>query len=162
MSTCSDFREMLLEAEPSELRAEGGGALAEHLRRCDGCRRAALVILAANDDLAEALAGEADPAAVDAVLRDAGVASVAGEAPPRPGPWRRARNWAWAGGALAAAVAGVILIRGRPAPTPPSLVSARVAAQERLPVVADASADRVAVLATDDPDITVLWFFQEE
>lgn len=162
MSTCRDFREMLLEAEPSELRGEGGGPLAEHLRRCDGCRRAALVILATNAGLAEALAREADPAAVDAVLRQAGVAPGGVKAPQHRGRWRRARSWAWATGALAAAMAGVILMRGRPAPAPPSLAATRGAAAAQLPVVADASADKVAVLATDDPDITVLWFFQEE
>ena len=42
--TCSEAREAMLDAEPAELRGDGTSAIAEHVRSCLTCRRAAAAI----------------------------------------------------------------------------------------------------------------------
>ena len=67
-------------------------------------------------------------------------------------------RWRWVGLAAAAAVAGLLLVaRGGdpPAPLP-------VAQAQALPTVEEASTGGVAIIETDNPDITVLWFFEQE
>lgn len=49
--TCESIRSALLGAELSELRGEGTGELAAHLRRCATCRGEALRIIAATEAL---------------------------------------------------------------------------------------------------------------
>src|SRR5688500_10857510 len=55
MNNCSDFREAMLDAELSELRAEGDSALAIHLRTCADCQALATRILQGYDALNDGL-----------------------------------------------------------------------------------------------------------
>ncbi|HSW30534.1 MAG TPA: hypothetical protein VLH75_13695 [Longimicrobiales bacterium] len=159
MNTCPDIRDLLLEATPAELRGEGEGALPAHLRSCEACRRDAALLLRADDAL-EATLGEGGTPDVEAILELAARPSV-GEALPRRA---RARTWAtvvgrwrWVGLAAAAAVAGVLLVAREGGPPP----LAPVARSEVPPTVEAASTGGVAILETDNPDITVLWFFEQ-
>lgn len=52
---CAGAQALLLGADRAELRGEGDGALAAHLRRCDACRRSARRILVGEDALDGAL-----------------------------------------------------------------------------------------------------------
>jgi hypothetical protein len=53
-------------------------------------------------------------------------------------------------------VAALLLLPGRP--LPPSF-EPPAGRQASLPTVENTSGQRVAVMQTDNPDITVLWFF---
>ena len=159
MTNCSEVRELLLEAAPSELRGEGGGVLAEHLLRCEGCRRRAELLLSADETLDAALGAVPAPG-VEAILA---LAAQPGSAPAwktRAGSAVRraaAARRAWIPLAAAAAVTGLLLISRSPAPLP--LPAA--ARSEAPPLVETASAGGVAIIETDNPNITVLWFFEQ-
>lgn len=162
MTTCSDIRELLLEASPAELGGEGDGPLAAHLRECALCRRRAARLLEADEALDAAL-GAPGTLDVEAVLeRAARLPSVhlvstwgarAGSAARRALSARRA----WVPLAAAAAVAGLLLVARSPAPPP----LPAVAHAEAPPLVEESSAGGVAIIETDNPDITVLWFFEQ-
>ncbi|NJD20091.1 MAG: hypothetical protein FIA95_12520 [Gemmatimonadetes bacterium] len=159
MTTCSELRELLLEAEPGELRGEGEGPLASHLRSCDACRRHAELLLRADEAVDEALGSEGT-LDVEAVLRQACEApaeltwkSRAVSAARRAAAARRA----WIPVAAAAALTALLLVARGPTPVPvPAIVRAEAA-----PLVAATSAGGVAILETDSPNITVLWFFEQ-
>src|SRR6478735_4266091 len=55
--TCESMRELLLTADLEELKGEGAGPLAEHLRGCVACRAEAARILSATRELGDAVAG---------------------------------------------------------------------------------------------------------
>jgi hypothetical protein len=158
VSACENVRRLILEAEPDELRGIGPGAVATHVRGCTSCARLAGRILDETAALDEYLAAEADASAVERVLRRAGI-PIARTAPT---PARPRRAWvrpsAWVALAAAASVTVLLVARGR-IPTPTSRpVALAVAAP---PPLVQSSSDRtVAVMQTDNPDITVLWFFQ--
>ena len=147
---CAAARALLLEADPAELRGEGGSPLAAHLRACADCRAAADAILA----------GEAE---LDAALRT--IAQPSKEA--RVIPLRPTRGWgrrmvpaAASFAALAAAVAGIML--ARPHAAAPGGVTSEQIAQLMFPAppVARAGAGKsVAVLKTSDPGVTVVWVY---
>jgi hypothetical protein len=174
-----------LEVEIPDVDASTASPLAQHMRTCAKCAAAAGDIVRATRALDAHLSEVADAAGVDVVLARLGV--PAGNAPEASGPDAdradgaaipvtnttdvrrvRPRRAAWSAVALAAAAAGLLfvtqgpwtrgpLIRGlgpRPAATPFTTVAAAP-----LPLVEDAGGDDVAILQTDDPDITVLWFF---
>lgn len=62
---------------------------------------------------------------------------------------------------LAAAVLAGLLLVTRREPVPPGVVLVPPVRSDPTPYVVEAPAGRsVAVIATDDPDITVLWFFE--
>lgn len=146
---CTTVLPLLLEAEPDELRGQGASALATHLRGCASCAAWARLVL----DAEAALDAHLDSAPAgfdfDAVL-------AAANAPPAPGRKARLPAWGrWSGLAAAAAAAALLLLAdGEPPPLP---AVARAAAPP--PVVEAAPGHTVAVMATRDPDITVLWFF---
>jgi hypothetical protein len=171
VSVCEAYRDRLLDAEPSELRADASTDLADHVRGCAGCRAAAGEILRADDALAHALAGglaavpPLDAAAVvaNALATRTRLAGAAGGAPPgdrsgapverRGAPGARAR---WIALAAAASIAALFLLSRRESRLPGVELAARLAT----PVTVEAPADRnVAVIPTTNPDITVLWFF---
>lgn len=160
MTTCSDIREMLLEATPSELRGGGAGALAGHLRSCDACRRRAELLLRADDEM-DAVLGVAEAPDVETILELASRPRVAVGWRARAGSGVRRFTSArrgWIPLAAAAAVAGLLLVaRGG---GPPALLP--VAQAQALPTVEEASTGGVAIIETDNPDITVLWFFEQE
>ncbi len=167
MTSCNAMRAMMLHASPRTLRGEGDDALARHVASCGECARVARRLLRDLEALDEAL-GSAPPVLdVDALL------ARAGRAPPRrardtsqpvagtvsPPRWRR-----WAAVALAACVAGLALfVRSRlttPGVEPARLpILAGAAPAQPAPTVVSAPGRNVAVIPTDNPDITVVWYF---
>jgi anti-sigma factor RsiW len=163
MTTCDRFRDSLLQAEPDELRGVGDSELAAHVRTCPACGRAARTLLEATAELGAYL-GRAGPAPdVAGILQRAAAPAARRVAPSptaSPGVRRRIRledPRPWVALAAAAAIAGMLLLPGPAAPPPPTAA----ADPYRLPTVESASGRTVAVLPTDNPDITVLWLFQE-
>jgi hypothetical protein len=150
MTECADVRDLLLDAEPDELRGIGSTRVAEHVRACRRCARLAKRILDETDLLAAYLDERPAPPVAD-ILGRAGV-------PAGPRPSRRSRvrrRWLWAPAAAAVAALFVAIESRGPAPASgPAL-----AAFDASPVVEPATGETVAVLPTDNPDITVLWFF---
>lgn len=145
---CEQARSWMLEADLAELRAVGGSPLADHLAGCEECRRRAEAIVAGMAELDHALAELARPAAT----RRATLLRL-----------RPARVWRWAAPlALAAGMAAVMLAR-RPAPAeePPGVTAERIARVLFAPAPVARSVDGrgVAVLETNDPDVTVVWFY---
>jgi len=146
---CAAARDLLLEADPTELRGEGDSPLAVHLRACAGCRARADAILAAEAEL-------------DAALRILATPST----DPKVVPLRPRRAWTGrivpAAASLAALAAAVVaMMLPRPHPVPRGATSEQIA---RLmfpaPPVARAEAGRsVAVLKTSDPGVTVVWVY---
>lgn len=151
MSVCDAWMDDLLEAEPAALRGEGDTPLAAHVRSCAGCREAATVLLE-ETALLDAALGATPPLDVDAVLRRAALDVASGAQPNTP---VRTRG-RWAAGTAVAAAAVAVLYLGRATP-PPAPGGAAVGAA--VPILEAAPAQDVAVLATGNPDITVLWFF---
>jgi len=160
--TCDEARELLLEAEPGELEGTGGSPLSLHLAACGRCAAAAARIVQATRALDAHLAAPPDEEAVDAVLAALGragprpVASVVDLRAPR---WRRA---AWGSLAMAAAATGLLFVARLPAPINEGANEAApsvAAAVPPPPLIEASSAATVAVIETDNPDITVLWFF---
>lgn len=153
MSACAPFRDLLLEAEAAELRGEGESPLARHVRACSSCARAAALVLGETARL-DALLSEAPPLDVDALLARAGVKSGRAAAPPRRFPGRRL----WVPAAVAAALAALLLWQAVGVRSPPTPITA-VAERTTLPLVEPIPGQDVAVMQTDDPDITVVWLF---
>ena len=176
--TCSEVSRALLEADPRELRGEGDTPMARHLHACPHCRGAARIILRGEESLAASMV-EAVPASdLDQVLRRA-------SAPPSPPPRISKRRWTRHLGLalvpLAAAAVGVGLFLGvdpgidpdaepgvlgtleapsGSAPGPPLALRTFDAGSPPPRLALQIPEGRnAAVLATDDPDITVLWFF---
>ncbi len=149
--TCRRVRDALLEADLSELRLEGESPLVLHLRGCPRCRAAAERILTAEEELAGALARSVPHPDADAVLAGARTR-------------RGARRWTGALRArwpallpLAAAAVLVLLLLAREGPPPPAVA----VLEETAPgIQLEVSSGRpVAVIETEDADITVVWIF---
>lgn len=158
MTACGTVRALMLDAEPEALRGEGASEVAEHVRRCPACAARAGVLHAETAAIGRFLGGAAPPLDVDAVLSAAwrppdGRATAGGQAKAAPFvPWRQ-----WVPLAAAAALAGLLLLRDGPSlPPPPSSAPAPSPAP---PLVEQATHRNVAVLATANPEITVVWFF---
>lgn len=152
MSPCESRLEALQEADIGELSGSGDSDLARHIRSCARCRAAAEDVIAAVRSLDSALNSTAEPD-VDALLARARMRPLRGAVGVLPLSTRR-----WSMLAAAAAIGAIMLGRGeRPLPgdTPLLLSTASVAFD--VPTGRD-----VAVLQTDNPNITVLWFFQED
>lgn len=169
---CERALDRMLEAEPAELRGEGGTELARHIRGCPRCQRTAGVLVAelsALDAALDAYAEEGDPeVAADAALAAIRAGSVPGRARPhRGGRMRATRGLAarlGAGLGLAAAAAlAALLLRGPSGPTPPP-PSAAGSPDPREPAVAvtPPPGRGAAVLQTRNPDITVVWLYDRE
>ena len=139
MSTCTPFRELMLEADPAELRGEGSGALARHLRVCEPCSRVAAILLEETRRL-DALLEEAPDVDVAGILARAGVSSappVPASATSRPAPapappsepghvrMRFPRRRLWIPLAAAAALAALLLVRTPSVRPPTASVAAR-------------------------------------
>ena len=158
-STCGRPVEALLLAERDELDGSGASELAEHIRACARCGALARSILAGYETLNDTLepAVELNAPRIVALGRaraDAGVRHRS--------RWRLPMRPTWAAAtAVAASIAAVLALvlpdprgpRLEPAWQPPATVA-------RAPVVS-APYHNVAVIQTDDPDITVFWFYKE-
>jgi hypothetical protein len=157
VSECSRLDELLL-AEPEELSAGARAPLGEHplglhLCSCDRCAAAARRILDATAALDAALSRAGSEAApdLDAITARAG---VGGSAQP---PARRRRTWKLAAVLAAAGIVGLVLLPE----WDPTFPGVPLEPQATAPAAIDApSGEYVAVIATDNPDITVLWFFE--
>ena len=159
MNSCP-WREQLLELDVNELDANEldvherdvhelqSAEWQAHFDACSDCSDAAQQILAAYDGLDRVL-GAAPPVDTAAILARA---RMTASAPVRSG--RRVQRLVLL--AAAASIAGLLMLREweRPLPGTPSVPSVQA------PVEWALEGDRdVAVLPTDHPDITVLWFF---
>lgn len=139
---CTEAYDAILEAELEELRGQGEGDLARHLRECAACRATARRVLEALGALDLALEGE------DAAVPTARTGRV------RLVQTRRVA----AVGLLAAAAAVAILVR-RPQAPERARITARPVASVAVEVDVSTSTRQVAVLSTADPNITVVWYF---
>lgn len=175
--TCARALDLMLKAEPAELRGVGPTPLAAHVRACSRCAGTARALLGHAAELEDALdryALAGDPAAAaDVALAASRAADTseqghgpAGEpaisrarfrvAPPHSGRWR----WpAAAGAALAAAVAVWVLAPSRVPTRPP--VAAPPPARAAASVAVVPPPDRLAaVIRTDNPKITIVWLME--
>lgn len=160
---CASILPLLLEAEPDELRGVGASDVATHVRACPSCRARARRVLDAEAALDAHLGSAPAGFDMDAVLAAADEAPRTSHGPPTraapphaPGRRVRISAWGrWSGLAAAAAVAALLLLPGREPPTLPAVARAEVPP----PVVEAAPGHTVAIMATRNPDITVLWFF---
>ena len=163
MSDCASVRDLMLEAEPASLAGHGDDPVATHLRTCASCAALARTVLAETASLDRFLSatGQVDATAlVEAALGPVEPRST-GSSPESAGEPVLRRRIApafprrWAALAAAAAVAGLLFVRGdRPLPVKPI-----PGPQGPPPLVEAAPGQNVAVLATGNPDITVLWFY---
>jgi hypothetical protein len=131
-------------ADPDELRGTAATLLAQHVRACAECRERAATILAES-----------------AALADAITAVTAAHQPMRVQKSRRRR---WLAGALlplaAAAALLVFVMQDRSAsddPLPPILMPVQKVAE--VPVVNAQPGRNVAVMRTNNPKITVVWYY---
>ena len=153
-----------MEADPAELRAEGTGELAAHLRSCPRCRAVAAAFLREAEALEAVLAASSERLAENSMYATKPIGPGASRRRVR-GP-RRIR-WRWAAPlAAAAALAAALLLRsGGPARGPGvrssvggavAPTAANVGAIEA-PLVRAPSARHVMIFKTDDPNITIIW-----
>ncbi len=148
---CADAVALILEADSVDLRGEGNSPLARHVRACSRCQALAQIVIDEERILAVQMAQVVPSPDLDEILHRS-LATIS----ERRGP-RRFRR---AGLALvplaAAAVVAALFLRGDP-PLPGSTYSPPDRPAHfglELPEGRNA-----AVLQTDNPDITVLWFF---
>ena len=162
--SCAAFRELLLEADPAELRGAGESPLALHLRGCDRCAADAERVLAAQKQMADALSGitasaASPPAAVSTrqrALRPWSASVARGRS--------RRRLIMGAAPLAAAAVIALLLVQQRDSDELVRLepVGAPVAVAAEAPVVNVTTAHDVAIMKTADPNITVVWYLKRE
>ena len=157
---CEIARDRLLEADPAELTHEVAGDLAEHLEGCSACHALAERVLESERALAGAIAAMEPGLDVETAL--ARVPSGRGWG------WREVQGWRRAGFALplaAAALAAFVMLRvpDQPRQIPSfnpsaSAVAAALGWDRPAPVVTSTSHTNVAILPTENPDITIVWF----
>ena len=160
MTDCQTTRDWILEVDPEELERYGTGERADHLAECSKCRAFADDILGSEAALRDAFEAVESAVDVEAALVRARGAHDAYEAT------RQRKRWQVAVPLAAAALGGALLV-GRPSPVPvlrfdPATVRAARAlglAGTR-PLVKAEGHETVAVLSTDDPNITVIWFIE--
>jgi hypothetical protein len=150
---CNEAFQGILEAEANELQAAGETPLGRHIRDCPKCAAMAERVLRDQEALSRALVEEVAPPDLDALL------ARAAESEPGlrvPGSKRIKRlGFAVLPLAAAAGMAALLLSADPPLPGDSYLPPAQVAGLDlEVPEGTD-----VAVLATRNPDITVLWFF---
>jgi predicted anti-sigma-YlaC factor YlaD len=146
---CQTAREWMLEADPAELAAGLEGSLAGHLRRCTECRSATDRLLdgmsMVNRELAVAPARPVEAAL--ARLRHH-----------RPVPPWRVVPWATAAAAMLAAV---LVFGPWNERAPFSDFEPVVGLLSPALVVEDAGGASMAMFATTNPRITVVWMYEE-
>ena len=170
MSTCDRSVKPLLTAELDELAGEADTELGRRIRDCPHWSAAARKILAANVVLNASLSERQalQSAALLARARSRDPAPGAS----RPGGWREGWLWlanrpafGWVGAAIGlVAVATILLVFTLPQEQQPSPeLAAEQAAGERTsqPLVVDAPGYDVAVIPTENPDVTIIWFAEE-
>jgi hypothetical protein len=185
VTRCEDARALLLEADLGELLGEGPSELAVHVRQCAACAELGQRILDGQAALSGVLGEMAERVAVDAdpARARSGVAGLpAGAGRKEEAAGARPRAVALPSGAesavrkkrlvwrvalpLAAAAAAALALFQLPGPTgtgvpfvPPELAQRGMEGGGGL-VAAASPETNVAVLPTDNPDITVVWFIR--
>lgn len=150
--TCAEALQAILEADPSELEGKGESRLVGHLRECPRCGEKARTVLIQEEALGQGLAEAVPLPNLDALLDQA--------LAPGGKPWTlrfRPRRTGLTLLPLAAAATLAALFLGRD-PRLPGDPYAPVDPAPGLGLEVPDGRD-VAVLATNDPTITVLWFF---
>lgn len=156
---CAEAREAILAADPRELDGTVESDLAGHLDECARCREWGDALLRGEAWLALALSRAVPELDLDLIL-DLAESEGSGSrrwAPrhgrlmPRSKPFRVGLPLAFAAG-----LAALALFRGPPSlPGPPFVPS-----QDHIGLEVEVPPDRsVALLATNDPTVTVLWIF---
>lgn len=166
--TCEQAMRRILDADRGALDGTGDSGLARHLRSCDRCAAAAAALareLAAVDHALSVHGDAGDPDAAAAAALAASRAPVpVAEAAPRPRDRRFLR--AWVPLAAAAALAALLLVE-RPgtdpsdADLPPAGVLLGSTGAPRLAIRPPADR-RAAIMETANPNITIVWLYQEE
>lgn len=166
MSACHRPVEALLTAELDELAGEADTELGRHVRDCPHCSAAARKILAANEALNASLSQRR-------VLHSASLLARARSrehAPRASRPRWRARwlaygplGWVGAGiGLVAVATVLLVLTLPRePLPSPELAAEQTAAGRASQPLMVDAPGYDVAVIPTENPDVTIIWFAKE-
>ena len=153
MSECRRSFDTLLDADVAELSGLAETELAVHISGCISCAAAARKILEGNDTLDDVL-GSAPPIDARALVARARLEALPKAVEKAPNPARRWRGWAMLG--AAASIAALLVLSERDVRMP----GVEVAPRTEVHAIVEAPAGRnVAVIQTDDPDITVLWFF---
>lgn len=151
--SCSQAREALLEADLAQLEGRSGDALAGHLGGCEKCSAMARMILDGERGLGEVIEALVPASDLDELLERARE-----EGPGIRSAIRRKLTWSARGVVpLAAAAALAALFLGREPVLPGDPVVPLATAPGLGLEVPEGQ--NVAVLATNNPDITVLWFF---
>ena len=163
MSECTRPIDALLVAELDELRGDADTDLGRHVRACPRCSAAAREIVAANGRLDRTFGAEA-------VIDASALIARARSGPPRTGRlFDRPRRWiahpipmraAAVSAAFAVlAVAVLILVGGREERLPGV---EWIPERPRQPPVVDAPYDKVVVIPTANPKLTIIWFSKED
>lgn len=141
---CSDARDAMLIADPSELLGETPTALSQHIRDCTACAAAAATIVEHTETLRRALDAGAPSRPPAVILRR---------------PSGRRRRWLVAAPALAAAGLAALLFNLDTTRRNVDLIPATRGAPAPRPLVDQPAGTNVAVFNTDNPNIVVVWFF---
>ena len=151
--TCAEAAEQILEADRLELEGMGESMLARHLKGCSRCRAMALAVVRGEDSLAEEMAAVVPMPDLDALLDENGRSK-----PERTERIRiKARRFGLGLLPLAAAAAFASLFLSREPQVPGDSYSPPAFSPGLGLEVPEGR--NVAVLATKNPNITVLWFF---
>lgn len=152
---CEIARELMLEADLSDLSGSGQTELAGHLRDCPACRARAERIFADSRTLAATV--EAMGPAVEMAEARKRAAAAGGAIRFRQRVWRRASLVT--SFALAAGIGALLFLGdGNGRSVQPSTEPVASVAAPALDVEAPAGAS-VAVFRTDNPNIVVIWYF---
>ena len=150
--TCTEALQAILEADLTDLEGQGESSLARHVRECPRCQEGAQAVLKEESALAQGLAEAVASPELDVLLDQAlGPAT-------QPKTLRfRPRRFGLTLLPVAAAAAMVVLFLG----SEPQLPGDPYLPPEPVPGLGlEAPEGRnVAVLATNNPEITVLWFY---
>jgi hypothetical protein len=166
--TCMEARDLLLVAEPDALRGADDSELAAHIRSCAECAGAARTIIEMNMRLDHALGRivERSTAAQESAELDKSAETPSHTRAVVP-LWKRKRAPGRASAYMAAAavlciaVAGVMLQR-HVARSAGESYPLHIPERQTLaaPVVNTTQAGAVAVIRTNNPKITVVWYLQ--
>ena len=149
---CELALERMLDADPEELEGRGDSELVTHIQRCGRCQAVAAELLAGHEMLAAQIHSVDVDRGVERVLpavRRAAIQRV-----------RRRRLIRFALPAAAAAVLALWAIRAGAPSMPLGNPSAQLAGQPPAqPIVRLAPNTNALVIETNNPKITVLWFY---
>ncbi len=149
---CEQALERMLDADPEELEGRGDSELVLHIQGCSRCQAVAAELLAGHEMLAERIQSVDVDRGVEAVLpavRRAATQRI-----------RRRRLTRFALPPAAAAAVALVSIRDRAPSMPLADPPTQLAGQSlKQPTVRLAPNTNALVLETNNPKITVVWFY---